>query len=131
MSNMLKLMVVDNSNLIHRNIVRYSDKKNIDVVERASNGEEAIKRFNNCTPDIVVLDISTPGLNGVKYVEYLMTINKNTNILLVSSSPDETTCIEGVRKGAIGYLRKPFIAEQIFEALNIALEDTKDSKISH
>jgi len=57
-------------------------------------------------------------------------IDKNTRIVLVSTSPDETSCIQGVNKGAIGFLRKPFIAEQLFEVLNIKVAGVEDPKTS-
>jgi len=130
MSEMLKLMVIDDSNIINQNIIRYSNKKHLDVVERVTNEEDAIKTFKNHNPNIVVLDTSTLKSNGVSCIERLMNIDKNTRIVLVSTSPDEASCIQGVNKGAIGFLRKPFIAEQLFEVLNIKVAGVEDPKTS-
>lgn len=116
----MRMMIVDDSNIVRSRISRLIEDprlSNMSLVGTASNGVEAIKLFNETSPDIVTMDLTMPGIDGVECTEALIDLNPDTRILVISALSDKTTAIDALKKGAQGFLYKPFSDEEIIEAL--------------
>ncbi len=114
---MLKLMIVDDSNIIRRKIERASDRDMFEVVGSASNGREALQLLNEKSPDVVTMDLTMPEMDGIECVANLVARKPDIRILVVSALSDIDTGIEALEKGARGFLCKPFTDNQLREAL--------------
>lgn len=114
---MLKLMIVDDSNIIRRKIERAQAGSRFDVVATAGNGAEALALFRECRPVVVTMDLTMPCMDGIECIEALVTENPEVRILVVSALSDKATGIEALEKGAQGFLCKPFNEDQLNEAL--------------
>jgi len=115
---MLKLMVVDDSNIIRKKIERACDARSFDVVGLAHNGRAAVEMHQNLSPDVVTMDLTMPEMDGIECVERLIKINPQLRILVVSALSDIDTGIEALEKGARGFLCKPFTDQQLSDALS-------------
>jgi two-component system chemotaxis response regulator CheY len=113
----LRLMIVDDSNVIRRRIERCQEQASLEVVGLASNGVEAVEVFRRTDPDIVTMDITMPQMDGIECVERLVAIKPGVLILVVSALADKATAVEAMEKGANGFLSKPFSDRQLNEAL--------------
>jgi two-component system chemotaxis response regulator CheY len=113
----LKLMIVDDSNIIRRRIERSQQIDRLLVVGSAANGREAVTLFKRTHPDVVTMDITMPEMDGIACVEELLAIDPNVLILIVSALADKATAVEAIEKGANGFLCKPFTDRQLNEAL--------------
>jgi two-component system, chemotaxis family, chemotaxis protein CheY len=113
----LKLMIVDDSNIIRRRIERSQQIDRLQVVGSAANGREAVTLFKRTRPDVVTMDITMPEMDGIACVEELLAIDPNVLILIVSALADKATAVEAIEKGANGFLCKPFTDRQLNEAL--------------
>ncbi len=120
---MLKLMVVDDSSLIRRKIIRERGNEEFTLVAEASDGLEAVELFQQQQPDVVTMDLTMPNLDGISCIEKLMELDPKVKILVVSALSDEETGMEALEKGAKGFVNKPFTEEQIMEALQIVIAD--------
>jgi len=118
----LKLLIVDDSNIIRRRIERCQHQERIKVVGTAANGREAISMFTKTQPDLVTLDLTMPEMDGIDCVERLIEINPGVLILVVSALADKATAVEAIRRGANGFLCKPFTDRQLNDALIELLE---------
>ncbi len=114
---MLKLMTVDDSNIIRNKIQRAFDTGRFEMVASACNGKEAVALFKEHEPDVVTMDITMPEMDGIACIQHLMAINPKVSILVVSALSDKATGIEALEKGAQGFLIKPFTEQQLSEAL--------------
>ncbi len=114
---MLKLMTVDDSNIIRNKIQRAFDSGKFSMVASACNGKEAVALFKEHEPDVVTMDITMPEMDGIACIQHLMAINPKVSILVVSALSDKATGIEALEKGAQGFLIKPFTEQQLSEAL--------------
>ena len=114
----LRLMIVDDSNVIRRRIERCQQQASLEVVGLASNGVEAVEVFRRTDPDIVTMDITMPQMDGIECVERLIEIKPGVLILIVSALSDKATAVEAMEKGANGFLSKPFSDRQLNEALD-------------
>jgi two-component system, chemotaxis family, chemotaxis protein CheY len=113
----LRLLIVDDSNVIRRRIERSQRLPQLQVVGTARDGREAIERFIETDPDVVTMDITMPNMNGVECVEELVRMKPGVLILIVSALADKATAVEAMEKGANGFLNKPFSDRQLNEAL--------------
>jgi two-component system chemotaxis response regulator CheY len=112
------LMIVDDSNLIRRQIERMTRTERLRVVGTAGNGEDAVRMFGELKPDLVTMDITMPKMDGIECVTHMLKIRADSCILIVSALADKATAIEAIKRGANGFLRKPFSQRE----LNIAFD---------
>ena len=108
----MRILVVDDSTVIRMAIENAlgSDEHEI---RTASNGVEAIKRFEEFHPQVVTMDITMPEMDGLACVEQLLERDPDVKILVVSALADSSTAVEAVRRGARGFLLKPFTTASI------------------
>jgi two-component system chemotaxis response regulator CheY len=119
----LKLMIVDDSNIIRRRIERSQQIDRLEVVGAASNGKAAVEMFLRTGPDVVTMDLTMPEMDGIECVEELIAINPKVLILVVSALADKATAVEAIEKGANGFLCKPFTDRQLNDALEELLSE--------
>jgi two-component system chemotaxis response regulator CheY len=120
----LRMMIVDDSNIIRRRIERSQQNARLQVVGSASNGREAVELFQKTNPDVVTMDLTMPEMDGIQCVERLVTMKPEILILVVSALADKATAVEAIEKGANGFLCKPFSDRQLNDALAELLKET-------
>jgi two-component system chemotaxis response regulator CheY len=114
----LKLMIVDDSNIMRRKIERSHQCARLSFVGSAGNGRQAVELFKRTSPDVVTMDITMPEMDGIECVEQLVSLNPDVLILVISALADKATAIEAMKKGANGFLCKPFTDRQLTDALD-------------
>lgn len=117
---MKKLMIVDDSNIIRNRIARcMADPRlpTLSIVGLAKDGLEAVAMCRRNRPDLVTLDLTMPNMDGIECVEQMMQIDTGISVLVVSALSDKTTAISALKKGARGFLHKPFDDRQLVDAL--------------
>lgn len=120
---MLSLMIVDDSTIIRRKIERCNNSEKFQVVASAANGAEAVELFKQKKPQIVTMDLTMPEMDGIACIQQLMALEPDLRILVISALSDKATGIDALKKGARGFLCKPFTDEQLLEALTELTED--------
>ncbi len=116
----MKLMIVDDSNIIRTRIARLAAHPllpEISIVGMAKNGVEAIDVAQRYQPEVVTMDLTMPQMDGIACVEKLQAIDPEMRIIVVSALSDKATAIAALKKGAHGFLHKPFSDEQLVAAL--------------
>ena len=119
---MLKLLIVDDSNVVRKRVDRFLDNNKIEVVGTARNGIEALEIFDKTNPDLVTMDITMPEMDGITCVDEMLKINDTVRILVISALADESSALKALKIGARGYLCKPFSQEELNEAFDDLLE---------
>lgn len=120
---MLALMIVDDSNIIRRKIERCNNAELFTVVATAANGLEAVDYFHKTKPQVVTMDLTMPEMDGIACIQQLIALNPDLRILVISALSDKATGIEALKKGARGFLCKPFSDEQLQDALTELIDD--------
>lgn len=87
------------------------------VVAEAESGEEALKRYFEVKPDVLVLDISMPGIGGLEAVSRLLAKEANARVLVLSAHEDTMHPKRALKAGALGYLSKRSAAEELIQAI--------------
>ncbi len=123
---MIRLLIVDDSNIIRSRIMRIvmaGMLPGAQIVGLARDGAQAVMMFKAQKPDVVTMDLTMPNMDGIKCIEEIMEIDANVPILVVSALADKTTAIAALRKGAKGFLHKPFTERQLVAALKEVISD--------
>lgn len=113
----LKLLIVDDSNIMRRRIERSQQFEDLEVVGTAGNGVEALEMFHKTDPDVVTMDLTMPQMDGIECISKLVQLKPAVRILVISALADKATAVEAMERGANGFLNKPFTDRQLNEAI--------------
>ena len=114
----MKLMIVDDSNIIRSKVARALGKHGLQIVALASNGEEAVRCFAESQPDLVTMDLTMPSMDGIECIRSLRAMNPKVRVLVVSALSDKSTAIQALKEGAQGFLPKPFTEDELTSAID-------------
>lgn len=112
-------MIVDDSNIIRNRIERSFENSDIDleVVAVASDGLEALQKFDEYEPELITMDLTMPHMDGLECIQRIIAENPNVSILVVSALSDKVTALKALQYGARGFICKPFTEEELVVAL--------------
>lgn len=113
----MKLLIVDDSNIIRRLLERSLQSPDFTEVRTAQNGRQAMEIFAVYCPDLVTMDITMPELDGLECVSRMTKIRPSAKILVISALGDRHTAVEAVKRGAESFLLKPITAEVVVAAI--------------
>lgn len=113
----LRLLIVDDSNIMRRRIERSQQFEELEVVGTAANGLEALEMFRKTDPDMVTMDLTMPQMDGIECISRLVQLKPAVRILVISALADKATAVEAMERGANGFLNKPFTDRQLNEAI--------------
>jgi DNA-binding NarL/FixJ family response regulator len=114
----LRLVVVDDHSLFRRGLISLLvDMPEFQVVGEAGNGQEAIEILADLQPDIVLLDLNMPVMDGIETVTAIRSYSKDQRILMLTISQDDEDLLAAIRAGADGYLLKNTEPDELRKAL--------------
>ena len=113
----VRLLIVDDSNIVRRRIERSQRLGEIEVVGTASNGIEALELARRTDPDLVTMDLTMPQMDGIECISRLIELKPSMRILVISALADKATAVEAMERGANGFLNKPFSDRQLNDAI--------------
>jgi two-component system response regulator AtoC len=116
-----KILIVDDERLIRQSLVKRLGEEGYEVIS-ADNGKAAISLVEEDAPELVVLDLKLPDLNGIEVLKRLREIDNNLTVLIITAYGSIDTAIAAIRSGAYDYLTKPFDLETILLSVRQALE---------
>lgn len=116
-------MIVDDSNIIRNRIQRAYDSNQFLLVATATNGLDAVDKFQTHYPDVITMDLTMPHMDGLECIKRIVALNDNVRILVVSALSDKATGIQALALGASGFLCKPFSDEELVSALEQLMQD--------
>jgi DNA-binding NarL/FixJ family response regulator len=117
----LRVLVVDDQRLVREGIASLLDlQPGISVVGTAATGREAVERTLALTPDVVLMDVRMPEMDGVEAVAVLRRRAPDCRVVMLTTFDDEEYVVQALRAGAAGYLLKDLPAAELAEAVRLA-----------
>lgn len=117
-------MIADDSDNIRQFLEDLLTSENHVVVAQAVNGEDAIKKFTETNPDVLLLDISMPKKSGLNVLKEIITTNPNARIVMITANDDIHLATQCIQQGALAYLMKPFdSSQQVLASIKMALAE--------
>ncbi len=117
--NKPKVLIVEDDNAVARLIATALDTQNYGN-HRAKNGAEAVMESLSYQPDVILLDLGLPDVDGVEIIKKVRTWS-NVPIIIVSARTDDADKVEALDAGADDYLTKPFSVDELLARLRVAL----------
>jgi DNA-binding NarL/FixJ family response regulator len=114
----IKVLVVDDHHVVRRGLVFFlKTQKEIEIVGEAANGEEALTLVGKLHPDVVLMDLVMPMMDGIEATKKIKELFPHTKILILTSFSDQDHVIPAIRAGASGYQLKDIEPDQLVEAI--------------
>lgn len=119
--NPIRVLIVDDQVLFRTGLkTLLNSKSEFRVVGEAANGEEALRLARENQPDVVLMDLRMPVLDGVQATRRLHEVLPDCHVLVLTTFDDDENLFEGLRAGAVGYLLKDASPEVLFDAIKAA-----------
>ena len=93
----------------------------LQYAEKQKNGAKAIEKYKELSPDLVIMDITMPEIDGIQAVKEIKKANDSAKIIMCSAMGQQAMVIEAIQAGAKDFIVKPFQAERIIEAVKKVL----------
>jgi two-component system NarL family response regulator len=117
----IRVLIADDHELFRHGLEQaLSSEPDIQVVGEAADGEEAAARAAALAPDVVLMDVRMPGVNGVEAAEQIRDVRPEARIVMLTSSEDERDLFAAVRAGASSYLLKRVSIDELADAVRAA-----------
>ncbi len=113
----MRVLIVDDHALFRDGLRSLLEARGIDVVGEAANGREGLELARALQPDIVLMDLTMPEVDGLTATRILATELPEVKVVVLTASDDEADLFEAIKSGAYGYLLKNLEAEEFFRAL--------------
>jgi len=120
----VRVLIADDQTLFREGIKDLlENEKIIEVIGEAADGHEVVRLARKLKPDVILMDIKLPGLDGVAATRLIRKECPQTNVLILSSFEDEAHVMESIQAGANGYLSKMLPAAELVNALKAFAND--------
>ena len=118
---MAKILVVDDSLMMRKTIRSILEKAGHSVVAESGDGEKALADYETFLPDLMTLDITMPGKNGIEVTKEIIRLHPEANIVMVSALGQKRMVFEAIESGAKNFIMKPVTAETLLSVIDLAL----------
>ena len=115
------ILIVDDASFMRMMIKGILTKNGFDVVGEAENGMKAVEKYKELTPELVIMDITMPEMDGIQAVKEIKKINSEAKIVMCSAMGQQAMVIEAIQAGAKDFIVKPFQADRVIEAVKKVL----------
>jgi len=116
------VVVADDHAIVKEGVVSLLKAEGFDVVGAVSNGDELVDAAKRLRPDVIVTDISMPGLNGLEALARLKAQHSDSKVILLTMHHDALLATRAMRAGASGFLLKHSAGEELLTAIHQAVE---------
>src|SRR5512135_244500 len=122
MTNKIRVLLADDQDIIRTGLtIILNHQPDLEVVGQAADGMEAVELAKQLQPDVILMDIKMPRLNGIQATRQIMAVLPRTQIIILTTYDTDDWVFDGIRAGAVGYLLKDTSGDNLAEAVRGAL----------
>ncbi|AUJ26515.1 MULTISPECIES: response regulator [Virgibacillus] len=114
---MAKILVVDDANFLRAALASILKKKNHEIVGEAENGKEAVRLYQELEPDIVIMDITMPVMNGIEAMKKIIELDPKASVIMCSAMGQQKVVFEAIELGAKDFIVKPFDDNRVHDTI--------------
>jgi two-component system, chemotaxis family, chemotaxis protein CheY len=116
-----KILIVDDAAFMRMMIKDILTKNGFEVVGEAADGNQAVDKYKELSPDLVTMDITMPEKDGIAALKEIKALDGNAKIIMCSAMGQQAMVIDAIQAGAKDFIVKPFQADRVIEAIQKAL----------
>ncbi len=114
---MAKILLVDDAAFMRKVIKDTLSKAGYTDLHEAVDGADAVEKYNSLKPDLVLMDITMPNMDGLEALKAIRAADANANVVMCSAMGQETMVIDAIRSGAKDFIVKPFKGERVLKTV--------------
>ncbi len=118
-----RILLADDTKLMRDMLRSALDSEYFEIVGEAKDGEQAIAMFKDLKPDLVILDINMPRLNGIDALTAIMEFDKKAKVVMCSDQKFENMIVLALKRGASEFIVKPFKKEDVIKTMRAVFKD--------
>ena len=122
----IKVLLADDHRMLREGLRRSLVEEGFDVVGEADNGEQAVRLAAELQPDVILMDVSMPEMDGVEATRAIRATDTKSRVLMLTMHADKDVLADAIRAGASGYLVKDCSTEEVAEAIRMAANGDTD-----
>ncbi len=111
------ILICDDAAFMRMMIKDILTKNGYNIAGEAENGLKAVEKYNETKPDLVLMDITMPEMDGIQALKKIKEMDPNAKIVMCSAMGQQAMVIEAIQSGARDFIVKPFQAERVLEAV--------------
>ena len=111
------ILICDDAAFMRMMIKDILSKNGYTVAGEAENGVKAVERYNELKPDLVLMDITMPEMDGIQALKNIKAADSSAKVIMCSAMGQQAMVIESITAGAKDFIVKPFQAERVLEAV--------------
>ena len=111
------ILICDDAAFMRMMIKDILTKNGYNVVGEAENGAKGIEKYNELKPDLVLMDITMPEMDGIQALKAIKAVDGAANVIMCSAMGQQAMVIESIQSGAKDFIVKPFQADRVLEAV--------------
>ena len=116
----MRVLLVDDHDLFRTGLRSLLEEQGVDVVGEAPDGSKALQLTMELTPDVVVMDLNMPGMNGVEATRQVTTMSPLTRVVVLTISDHDADVLDAILAGACGYLMKDASIQELMAGIRAA-----------
>lgn len=121
MNQIIKVLLVDDQSLFREGLRTLLEVQgDFQIVGEAANGEEALRLTATMQPEVILMDLRMPIMDGVTATRRIRDLFPNIRVIVLTTFDDDETVFDGLRAGAVGYLLKDVTSDKLHEAIRAA-----------
>lgn len=118
---MATIMICDDAIFMRQSLKKIVEEAGHTVVSEAADATQALVEYEKVKPDVVLMDITMPGIDGITAVKKLRTKDPNATIIMVSASAQKPKVVDAINAGATDFIVKPFQKERVIGCIEKCL----------
>lgn len=118
-----RVMLVDDAQVMRLMLSKVFKEAGYEIAGEAANGREAVEKYDELRPDLVMMDITMPEMSGVDAVRGIMAIDLGAKIVMCSAMGQKSMVLECIQAGAKNFIIKPFEAQKVLEVAEAVLKE--------
>ena len=111
------ILICDDEAFMRRMIKDILTKNGYNIAGEAENGAKAVEKYNELKPDLVLMDITMPEMDGIQALKKIKETDPNASVIMCSAMGQQAMVIESIQSGAKDFIVKPFQADRVLEAV--------------
>ena len=115
------ILLVDDAAFMRMMLKDILVKNGYEVLGEAENGLKAVEKYKELNPDLVIMDITMPEMDGISAVKEIMKINEGAKVVMCSAMGQQAMVIDAIQAGAKDFIVKPFQPDRVIEAISKVL----------
>jgi two-component system, NarL family, response regulator DegU len=116
----IRLMLVDDHRMLRQGLRRSLEEEGFYVVGEASDGEEAVRLVPAAKPDVILMDVSMPDMDGIEATRRIINNDPDQRIVMLTMHADKDLIDAAIKAGAVGYLTKDCSTDEVIQAVKLA-----------